>query len=364
MDSFGRTPWGVEHLTEAEKHYRIIMAGCDQFGGNNQSGPVMEAFQMGVDEHGEEFMRIRFETSAIRLLKNMFRVGLFENPYLNVQESGEIVGNPEFMKAGYEAQLKSIILLKNAENIIPIEKNKTVYIPQRFIPARSDFMGNEIPERWEYPASLEIVKKYYQVSEDPEQADFALVFISSPEAGRMAGYDRADVEKGGNGFFPISLQYGAYTAEFARDPSIAGDPRETDVLNRTYKGKTVVANNVTDLQMILDTKKAVKNKPVIVSLELSNPTVVAEFEKNIEVLIVNFGVQDQALLDVISGGSEPSGLLPLQMPADMRTVEEQFEDVPFDIKCHVDSERNVYDFGFGLNWGGKISDERTEKYKK
>jgi beta-glucosidase len=52
------------------------------------------------------------------------------------------------------------------------------------------------------------------------------------------------------------------------------------------------------------------------------------------------------------------------MPADMRTVEEQFEDVPLDMKSHVDSEGNVYDFGFGLNWVGIISDERTEKYKK
>jgi beta-glucosidase len=38
---------------------------------------------MGVAELGEEAMRARMEQSAVRLLKNIFRVGLFENPYLN-----------------------------------------------------------------------------------------------------------------------------------------------------------------------------------------------------------------------------------------------------------------------------------------
>jgi len=364
MDSFGRAPWGVEHLTEAQKHYKIIMAGGDQFGGNNDSGPVIEAYNMGVEEHGEEFMRVRFETSSIRLLKNIFRVGLFENPYLDVVKTIETVGNPEFMQAGYEAQLKSIVLLKNSENTLPLEKNKTVYIPQRYIPASWDFMGNEQPERWEYPISIDIVKKYFIVTEDPAQADFALVLISTPSFGRTSGYDPEDVKKGGNGFMPISLQYGTYTAEFARDPSIAGDSREKDVLNRTYKGKTVVANNVSDLKMVLETKKVMKNKPVIVTLRLSNPTIVAEFEKEIQVLLVNFGVQDQAIMDILTGAFEPFGLLPLQMPANMRTVEEQFEDVPHDMECYVDSEGNTYDFGFGLNLGGIISDERTSRYNK
>jgi beta-glucosidase len=245
---------------------------------------------------------------------------------------------------------------------MPVQRNKIVYIPQRFIPASRDFIGNERPARWEDPINLAIVDKYYRVTNDPAKADFALVMIQSPMSGRTAGYDPADVEKGGNGFVPITLQYGPYTADYARDPSIAGDPRESDVMNRTYRGKTVVADNATDLKIILDTRKAMKNKPVIVILTLSNPTVVAEFEKEVEGLLVNFGVQDQALLDILSGDVEPSGLLPLQMPANMKTVEEQFEDVPLDMECHVDTEGNTYDFAFGMNWQGSISDERTARY--
>ena len=118
------------------------------------------------------------------------------------------------------------------------------------------------------------------------------------------------------------------------------------------------------MDLVLETKKAMKGKPVIVVLKMSNPTVVAEFEKEIQGLLINFNIQDQAILDVISGKFEPSGLLPLQMPADMSTVEKQMEDVPFDMQVHVDTEGNAYDFGFGLNWNGIIQDERTEIYQK
>ena len=75
------------------------------------------------------------------------------------------------------------------------------------------------------------------------------------------------------------------------------------------------------------------------------------------------GVQNQAVLDLVSGKFEPSGLLPMQMPANMKTVEEQFEDVPRDMECLVDADGNKYDFAFGLNWSGVINDARVAKYK-
>ena len=125
------------------------------------------------------------------------------------------------------------------------------------------------------------------------------------------------------------------------------------------KGKTI-----TELKNILDTKEAMAGKPVIVSSALSNPAIVAEFEKQLDGIIASFGVQDQALLDIISGAAAPSGLLPVQMPANMKTVEEQKEDVSHDMECHVDSEGNTYNFAFGLNWKGVITDSRTLKYSR
>jgi beta-glucosidase len=91
--------------------------------------------------------------------------------------------------------------------------------------------------------------------------------------------------------------------------------------------------------------------------------VFAEFEKAADGILVSFGVQGQAILDIISGKAEPNGLLPFQMPANMKTVEEQFEDVPRDMECHTDADGNTYDFAFGMNWSGVINDERVKTYK-
>lgn len=165
---------------------------------------------------------------------------------------------------------------------------------------------------------------------------------------------------------PISLQYGTYTASEARTKSIAAGDQVIDptIKDRTYKNKTVTAANTMDLRTILDTKDMMNGKPVIVSVMASKPMIFNEFEKQVDGIVLNFGVSSQAVLDIISGKTEPSGLLPVQMPANMETVEKQFEDVPFDMIPHKDSEGNVYDFAFGLNWKGVIKDARTEAYKK
>ncbi|MDM7995520.1 MAG: glycoside hydrolase family 3 N-terminal domain-containing protein [Acidobacteriota bacterium] len=362
VNSFGTTCWGAETLTVAQRHYKILMAGADQFGGNNDSGPVIEAYRMGVREHGEKFMRARMEQSAIRLLRNIFRVGLFENPYLRIEETKRIAGSAGFMMQGYAAQLKSIVMLKNQENVLPIPKNKTVYIPKRYTPAGRDFFGNATPASRDYPISIPIVKKYFRVTDNPAEADFALAVIRSPDTG--GGYDPDDVKKGGTGYVPISLQYGPYRALTARDPSLAGGDPFEKFTNRSYRGKSTVASNLADLNMVLDAKRAMKHKPVVVAVAVSKPMIFSEFEKEAHAILVSFGVQDQALLDIIAGNAEPSGLLPMQMPADMKTVEAQNEDVPFDLICHRDSAGNLYDFGFGLNWRGVIKDMRTEKYRR
>jgi beta-glucosidase len=219
----------------------------------------------------------------------------------------------------------------------------------------------DIPEKLDYPVNLEVVKKYFRVTEDPAGADVALVFISGPNSGN--GYSNEDALSGGNGYVPISLQYGPYTAKNARAESIAGgDPKEM-FTNRTYKDKTIKAINITDLDMVRKAYDEMKGKPVIVSMQLSNPAVVAEFEKMADAIMVHFGVQDQALIDILTGVVEPSALLPLQMPANMETVETQKEDTPHDMQVHVDEAGNRYDFAFGMNWKGMINDARVKKYK-
>jgi beta-glucosidase len=218
------------------------------------------------------------------------------------------------------------------------------------------------------------------------QCDFAIVRIANPKNGNPTFMESGGMREGPGSvgsitdrdeftYLPISLQYRPYTAnsEFVRRESIGGDMIEvtengTEKLvkeNRSYFGETGIITNEDHLDLVLNTASAVDK--VIVVLDVSNPMVFSEFESEVDAILIGFGgnraanVPDEAFLEIIAGQVEPSGLLPLQMPANMETVEAQFEDVPRDMKCYVDSDGNTYDFAFGLNWSDVIKDERTAK---
>ena len=354
--------WGAENLSVEQRHYEILKAGVDQFGGNNDKEPVIMAYRMWKDEFGTRSARQRFEQSAVRLLVNIFRTGLFENPYLDPAESEKIVGKPEYMKAGYDAQLKSIVLLKNKGGVLPLKGRKLkVYMPKRFVKGVPNWWGIKDPDTTDYPVSPAVVEKYFDLTDNPAEADFALVFIESPNGG--TGYSDDDVAAGGNGYVPISLQYGPYTATTARAVSLAGGDTFEDFDNRSYRGKSFTSYNTTDAQLVADTRRAIGDKPLILSVKCTKPCVLAEVEPYADAIVIDFETQAQAILDIVKGKAEPSGLLPMQFPKDMLTVEAQQEDVPRDMQPYVDSEGNAYDFAFGLDWDGVIRDARVQRYK-
>ncbi len=352
-------PWGVETLTPAERHYKALMAGVDQFGGNNDKIPVIEAYEMGVKEHGEKAMRERMERSATRLLVNMFRPGLFENPYVDVDNTVAVVGQRKWMQTGYDQQLRSVVMLKNSATTLPAVKGAKVYVPRHRKPEMINYWGGKEAESVYEPVTSQIAGRYYEPAK-PEDADFAIVFIDSPHSKGM-GYDREDAAAGGTGYIPISLQYRPYTAVAARRKSIATDAGDP-IADRNYYNKTAYCWNECDLDLVEETRRLMGDRPVVVVVDMSNPTVMSEIEPLADALLVGFNVQTQAFLDLIFGEKEPSGLLPFEMPASMEAIEQHCEDKPHDIKPYVDSDGNVYDFGYGLGFKGRISDRRTLKY--
>lgn len=351
IDTFASRCFNMEDMTEGERCFVAIMNGVDQFGGNAEIAPIMEAYQIGCEKVGEEAMRARMERSAARLLKNIFRCGLFENPYLDPEESAKIVGNAEFCAHGYDAQRKSVVLLKNRNHCLPLQKGLKIYVPQRKLRTMKGFMRNDIPARTEDPVTDEVISKYGVRVHTPEEADVALVFVESPACN---AYSTEDVANGGNGYLPITLQYRPYTAVNAREVSIAGGDFREDFTNRSYRGKTNIAYNECDLDNILNCRKAMGDKPVIVCAAIDNPMVMHEFERETDGIVVEFGVSRAAVLDVVFGDYDPTGRLPVQMPKDMDTVEKHCEDVPFDLEVHVDEFGHAYDYGFGMNYEGVI----------
>lgn len=389
------TAWGVEKDNEVVRHYKALMAGVDQFGGNNDKQPVLDAYAMGVKEHGKAFMDARFQQSAVRLLRNIFQIGLFENPYLDVAKTVREVGNPQDKAKGYAAQLKSIVMLKNKGGVIHKAEagaaKPTVYIPMIYRPAMENkTFHTYAPANWSLPVDLKTAAEYFHVVTDtvgeltavdrdgkpmaavtdikrlaPDEvakADMVLAVIDNPtNAGNQ--FDGLGCDEQGN-FIPLSLQYSTYTADSAavRRQSIAHDEGE----NRSYFGKTARITNATDLDSVrygrACAEKSGKPMPVITMVHALKPMIFSEVEPLSDAIVVGYGVSDAAYFDILTGKAEPQGLLPMQQPKDMVTVEGQCEDVPRDMECYKDSEGHSYDFAYGLDWKGVIKDGRTAKY--
>ncbi|MGB5436129.1 MAG: glycoside hydrolase family 3 N-terminal domain-containing protein [Maribacter sp.] len=145
--------WGVEHLSYKERIKKVIDAGCDQFGGENNPELIVDLVNEGLIDES------RLDISIKRIMRDKFRLGLFDNPYVNEQNATRIAGQNAFREKGEIAQAKSMVLLKN-DALLPLKNGTKVYVE-----------GMLIPEVFDGPGTL--VK-------NPEDADVIIKRIRTP----------------------------------------------------------------------------------------------------------------------------------------------------------------------------------------
>lgn len=344
IDSFGARCYGVNELSEAERHLRIIMNGVDQFGGNNRAEPILEAWKIGEQKYGTELMDQRMRQSAVRLLTGLFRLGLFENPYLEPEESEQIVGNAEFVKAGLIAQAKSVVTLRKGN--IPLKKGIRIWSPKRFLTEHKNFLRMMEPKQELDPLNGVNTDSWFIRTDSPENADAAIIWMESPMSDP---YRREDRDLGGNGYLPLTLQYRPYTADNAREVSIAGGDFREKSNNRSYRGKTNICWNEKDLDNLEEANRRMKGKPVIVVMHMHQPTVPEEWEKLADSILVHFGCSIPVLLDIIFGDRKGTGILPYNLPKNMAAVENHPEDSIDGPEAYICEDGSVWESGFGQN---------------
>ena len=112
---------GVEQLTAKERIEKIINAGSDMFGGEALPNLVIELVKEG------KIAEKRIDSSMRRILKEKFRLGLFDHPYLD-PAGVKVINNAGFAAKGIEAQQKSLVLLKNEANILPLKASTKIFL--------------------------------------------------------------------------------------------------------------------------------------------------------------------------------------------------------------------------------------------
>jgi beta-glucosidase len=117
---FAAKCWGVEELGVEERLVKIVEAGCDQLGGEELPEVLVELV------HAGRLAEERIDESARRLLRDKFRLGLFDDPYVDPDEAVRTCDSPPFRAKGERAQRRSAVVISN-DGVLPLREGVRVY---------------------------------------------------------------------------------------------------------------------------------------------------------------------------------------------------------------------------------------------
>ena len=256
--------WGVGDLSIEERYIKAIDAGIDQFGGEKDTEVVIELVKKGL------MPLSRIDASVKRILKNKFDLGLFDNPYVEVDQVKSRVNTERNIRLGKEAQKQSMVLLKN-DSTLPLEKNINIFVDG--FNAKSIVHGN--------------------VVSDVKDADVIISYVHTVFNGNQpSGIDRL-VDNVLSSIFP----------------------------NQDLNFSPEILEKLEEFSSI---------KPLIVIVDLNRPAILDSINQMSSALVGTFGVDESVIFETLFGESKPTGKLPFEIPSSMKEVNEQLEDVPDD----------------------------------
>ena len=257
--------WGVGDLSIEERYKKSLQAGIDQYGGENNPSYILNL----VENNNVSEQRIN--ESVRKILVNKFELGLFDNPYVDEDMIHKRVNTIENIKAGIEAQRRSIVLLEN-DGVLPLKQETKIFV---------DGLDKNI------------ATEFGKLVGNIEDADIVIMYIHTVFNGNQ--------ESG---------------------------------LNRAFDNflSTLFPNG--DLNFNDEILSKVRNysaeKDLIVVVDLNRPAILASIKDNVSGLIGTFGVEDRVIFEGLYGEFNPSGKLPFDIPSSMESVLNQKEDLPDD----------------------------------
>lgn len=279
-------PWGVEKLSIEERYQKALTAGVDIFSGAADPTTLIQVVKKGLVS--EE----RINQSVAKLLTEKFDLGLFENPYVNVEEAVKIVGNKEAVDAANLALRKSIVLVRNDEKRLPVAKKTKVYFETYFQSGRN--AGEAIKVSKPNYAGLEFVST-------KEEADVVLLWL-------------------------VPTSGGLFSSQGSK-------------IDLNLSSNRIDVNHVNEI---------LNAKPTIVAINYTNPWVISEIDKGkASSIIATFGTTQDALLDIVTGAYNPTGKMPFTTPVSQAAVDSNKSDVPGYMEG---PGYGLFQFGLGLSY--------------
>ncbi len=291
----------------------------------------------------------RIDTSVRRILKLKFDLGLFENPY---PPTMKVLMNNTGEETALDASLESLTLLKNQDNILPLNQDAKVLLVG---PAANNvtalhsswsytWQGNDDSQ---YPNSTLTIKEAF------EQKLGATNVLSRSTRGfhDEANYSTESIATDARNVDYIILCLG--------EPAYAEGPGAIDDLTMDSK------------QLTLARAAIATGKPVVLVLVEGRPRIISSIEPDIKGILMAYRPATMgatAITKVLTGEYNPNGLLPFTYPrnsGDILTYDHKYsegvrEDIPN--VYGNGAYRPQWAFGYGLSYTQfEYSDLKTDK---
>ena len=245
-----------------------------------------------------EISESRIDASVRRILVLKRNLGLFENPYPE-KEAVKNFGLPEYKELALKSARESIVLLKNQNQVLPLKKDKKFLLLGPAANCLSALNGC-----WSY--SWQGDKENVYPSNGKTILD---VFNDRLDENQILCNVKRDYSNSENfkiNFSEDEIKDVDYVLLFLGENAYAESPGNIDDLN------------LDDNQIELANKAIALKKKVIVVLVQGRPRIISDFSKNVDGIINAFipgSMGAQAIVDVLFGDYNPSGLLPFSYPA-------------------------------------------------
>src|SRR5205807_2395349 len=116
------TGWGVESLSIPQRFAKGVKAGASIFSDNNDPSGLLAAVNQGLLSEAE------LNPSVKLLLTEMFKLGLFENPYNDPATAQAIASSPASQLLADQAHRESIVLMRNNQHLLPFNSPVNLYV--------------------------------------------------------------------------------------------------------------------------------------------------------------------------------------------------------------------------------------------
>jgi beta-glucosidase len=281
-------------------------------------------------------------TSVRRILKKKFELGLFKDPYRysDVERERNIVMSAANMDAARDVARKSIVLLKNANQVLPLSKNlKQLAVIGPLADARRDMIGS------------------WSAAGDWKKA----VTILEGIKGAVGSRTRITYAKGCN-INDDSTKYFADALKIARQSDAIvlavgeGAWMSGEAASRATLG-------LPGIQQKLVEELSKLGKPMVVVLSNGRPLSIGWIDEHVPAIMETWYLGTQAghaIADVLFGNYNPSGKLPMTFPRSVGQVPIFYNmkntGRPMDrnnkyTSKYLDEENTpLYPFGYGLSY--------------